>query len=123
MPVLEVELIGEVASETRRGLAARIAEGVAGVLGAKPQSVWVRLRYTPLADYAENGPTGGGPMPLPVFVTIMKRAWSEGDQMKHEVAALAAAVGAACHRPAEEVHLLYEPPGRGRVAFGGRLVE
>jgi hypothetical protein len=53
----------------------------------------------------------------------MKRAWSEGDEMKREVAALAAAVGAACHRPTEEVHLFYEPPGRGRVAFGGKLVE
>jgi phenylpyruvate tautomerase PptA (4-oxalocrotonate tautomerase family) len=122
--VLEVELIGEVASETRRGLAARIAEGVAEVLGARPQSVWVRLRYTPLADYAENGASGeSGQTPLPVFVTLIKRAWADGDEMKREASALAAAVGAACHRPAEEVHLFYEPPGRGRVAFGGKLVE
>ncbi len=39
----------------------------------------------------------------------------------HEVRRLTDAIAAACGRPAENVHLVYAPAGRGRVAFGGRL--
>lgn len=124
MPVLEIELIGEVASETRRGLAGRIAESIAAVLEAEPQSVWVRLRFTPSTDYAENrGGESTSQGAQPVFVTIMKRGWPAKEPMKREARALAAAIGEACHRSPEEVHIFYEPPGEGRVAFGGSLVE
>ena len=133
MPMIEVELIGDVASGTRRGLAARIANGVAVVLHAEPQSVWVRLRFTPLSDYAENDPAPGavpgGPSPKgassqqPVFVKLLKRSWPARNEMKGEVRALTTAIGAACGRPADDVHIFYEPPGEGRAAFGGKLVE
>ncbi len=130
MPVLEVELIGEVASETRRGLAARIAESVAAVLKAEPQSVWVRLRFTPSTDYAENSVPAPGVSVAqdalsaqPIFVKVVQRAWPSKDAMKREARGLAAAIGDACHRQTEDVHIIYEPPGAGRVAFGGSMVE
>ena len=124
MPILEVELIGEVAAETRRGLAERIAQNVAAVLKAETGSVWVRLRFTPASEYGENGPPAGHPHPAqPVFVHINRRAIPAVAILKQEARALAAAIADACHRQKAEVHIVYEPPGKGRVAFGGSLVE
>ena len=134
MPIIEVEIIGDVAPETRRGMAARIANGVADVLRSEPQSVWVRLRSTRLSDYAENGAARAGGTPAsgtpdaaspqwPVFVKLVKRASPSPAEMREEVRALTTAIGTACGRPADSVHIFYEPPGAGRMAFGGRLVE
>lgn len=39
-----------------------------------------------------------------------------------EAAALASAIAQVTGRAVEHVHLIYEPPGRGRVAFGGELL-
>ncbi|MGH7681408.1 MAG: tautomerase family protein [Candidatus Eiseniibacteriota bacterium] len=124
MPILEVELVGEVASETRRGLAERIAQSVAAVLNAETGSVWVRLRFTPASDYGENGPPAGHPDPThPVFVTINRRALPPASILKQEARLLAAVVAGACHRVKADVHIIYEPPGKGRVAFGGSLID
>jgi len=124
MPILEVELVGEVAPETRRGLADRIAQSVAAVLNAETGSVWVRLRFTPDSDYGENGPPAGHPEPMhPVFVTINRRAVPPAAILKQEARTLAAAVAGACHRQRADVHIIYEPPGKGRVAFGGSLLD
>jgi hypothetical protein len=39
-----------------------------------------------------------------------------------EAKALAEAVAACLGRQVQRVHIEYEPDGRGRVAFGGKLV-
>ena len=31
------------------------------------------------------------------------------------------AIAEACSRPVEDVHILFEPPAAGRIAFGGKL--
>jgi phenylpyruvate tautomerase PptA (4-oxalocrotonate tautomerase family) len=41
--------------------------------------------------------------------------------MQIEVEAVTEAMARLFDRPRENVHVLYEPEGRGRVAFGGRL--
>ncbi len=120
MPVLKVEIVETPGWSRPSGLARRIADAVAEVLGATPQSVWVRLTTIAPDDYAENG---GAPTDVsPVFVTILEIVPPHGPPLAAQVAALTNAVASACGRAEADIHLVYEPPGRDRVAFGGRLV-
>jgi phenylpyruvate tautomerase PptA (4-oxalocrotonate tautomerase family) len=120
MPVVKLEIV-EAPDWTRpRDLAQRVADAMAGVLAAAPESVWVRVSTIPAADYAENGGPPGAA--APIFITILERDPPQGAALAAEVAALTNALAFACGRPESDIHLIYEPPGRGRVAFGGRLV-
>jgi phenylpyruvate tautomerase PptA (4-oxalocrotonate tautomerase family) len=120
MPILEIEIVGDPAAGTRDGLAQRIADAAGRVLGSDPQETWVRVRLLPADHYAENGgaPTGIAP----VFVSLLKRRNPEGKELDLEVANLTTAIADACGRPRDNVHILYDPPGAGRQAFGGRLI-
>ncbi len=121
MPLLEVELVGPLRETAREGLAARIADRAAEVFEADPGTTWVALREIPREDYAENG--GGPPAGVsPVIVRVLKAHRPEDEDLATEAEALTRAVAGACGRPAENVHLIYEPPGGGRVAFGGSLI-
>ena len=121
MPILQVEIVGK--PEGGAGnLARRIADAAAEVLKAPPGRVWVRLRVLPRRDYAECG----GPLPAavkPVFVNLLKAKAAPQKARLKESLALARAVGKACARPTENVHVFYDPPGEGRAAFGGELLE
>jgi phenylpyruvate tautomerase PptA (4-oxalocrotonate tautomerase family) len=120
MPLLKVEIVDTPGWVCPRELARRIADAAAEALGAMPQSVWVRLSVLPAEAYAENG--GAPDDTAPVFVTILEKSPPEGEVLAAEVAALTNALAAACGRTPSDIHLVYEPPGRDRVAFGGRLV-
>lgn len=117
MPLLEIEIVGE--PEREEGLAQRLADAAASVFGSAPQGTWVRLRALPLDWYAENGGSEGV---LPVFVHVIERVAPEKSALEERVAKLAAVVAQATGRPSDNVHVIYEPPGAGRVAFGGRIV-
>jgi phenylpyruvate tautomerase PptA (4-oxalocrotonate tautomerase family) len=114
MPIVDVTLIGEASAAAT--LATDLARAIGQTLGAAEGTVWVTLHRHPAGDYAENGPP---PEPLPVFVRVLARS---GDAA--ERAALAAriadAVAALLRRPAERVHVIFEPEAAGRVHFGGR---
>ena len=72
-------------------------------------------------QYAENGATVED-NDLPVFVRVLHADWPEEDTRSNEAATLAASIAACLGRQVEHVHIEYAPAGRGRVAFGGRLV-
>ena len=91
------------------------------LLNAKTGRVWVRMTALPAGQYAENGATVED-NDLPVFVRVLHADWPEEDTRSNEAAALAASVASCLGRQVEHVHIEYAPPGRGRVAFGGRLV-
>jgi len=121
MPILQVEIVGKPAA-VRGNLARRIADAAAKVLKAPPGRVWVRLRVLPREGYAECG----GPVPAavkPVFVNLLMAEAAPQKARLKEALALGKAVGKACARPAENVHIFYAPPAAGRAAFGGELLE
>ena len=120
MPILKVEIVETPGWSRPSGLARRIADAVAEALGATPQSVWVRLTTIAAGDYAENG--GAPDDASPIFVTILEKEPPHGSVIAAEVAVLTNAVASACGRGEGDIHLVYESPGRGRVAFGGKLV-
>jgi len=122
MPVLEVTVIGDAPARSRQGWAGRIAEAAGAVFQSGPGNTWVVLHEHPLADYAENA-AGPGERYAPVFVRVLKKNLPAPPELGVEVEALTRAVAEVCGRDPAQVHVIYEPPAAGRVAFGGRLVE
>ena len=120
MPILDVEPVVADGQELPAGLAASLADAAGKVFGAGPGTTWVRVRPLPQSQYAENDagePEGFGS----VFVRVLKASLPEGPDLDTEVTSLAQAVATVCARNPENVHILYEPPAAGRIAFGGKV--
>jgi phenylpyruvate tautomerase PptA (4-oxalocrotonate tautomerase family) len=121
MPILEVEVVLRPNEFLVSDLAERLAEAAAGTFASPKGSVWVKLRAIQLTEYAENGGLLEGVQP--VFVKVLKSKVPRRGELEHEIARLTEALARACERPPENVHVVYEPDGTGRAAFGGRLVK
>jgi phenylpyruvate tautomerase PptA (4-oxalocrotonate tautomerase family) len=116
MPILEVEIIGGIAAPLRHGLAQRLADAAAQVFETAPQQTWIKLRYLDAQDYAERAPE-----PLPVFVRVLLRSSFEVAERRRYARELARSFAELCARPAARVHILFDEPAQGRIAFGGEL--
>ena len=122
MPIVDVELVSEGGAVPASVSATDLADRLGAVFGSAPGRTWVRLRSLPATAYAENGMPAASATPLPVFVTVRHASPPTGEWLAEEVAALTRAVAEHMGRPADRVHVAYEPPAAGRQAFGGRLV-
>jgi phenylpyruvate tautomerase PptA (4-oxalocrotonate tautomerase family) len=120
MPILDIEVVLAAGEKVPPGMAAALADAAAGVFGSPEGSTWVRLHELPAERYAEDG---GGTAAKPVFVRVLKAHLPTEAELEQEAPRLTAAIARACGRPAENVHIIYEPPGAGRIAFGGRLLK
>lgn len=120
MPILDVEMVLRPGERLEPGLAQALASRAGEALAAPAGTTWVKVHALGAEHYAEDGGVPEGV--YPVFVSVLKARWVEPAARQAEVARLTRAVAEACGRPAENVHLFYEPEGAGRVAFGGRLV-
>lgn len=118
MPILRVEIVGDVSAPVRADLARRIADEAGACLASRSGGTWVRLIYLPAEQYAENGTPD---RVQPVFVSLLQADVPTGDALTEQITRLTHAVATACQRPAEQVHILIEPPAAGRIAFGGTL--
>lgn len=124
MPIVEVEVIQDdpPRSAELRAATRALADRIGAVLGSAPSGTWVRLRCLPRDAYAESG----GEVPAevrPTFVRVLLASLPTGDLMRLHAERIADAVASTLDRPAENVHVLFEPPAAGRIAYGGRLVE
>lgn len=122
MPILDIEIVGEASTETSPSLAQALADDAGRIFRARPGTTWVRVRTLAASLYAEND-SMVGVADRPVFVTVLKRELPKQAELAEEVAALTRTVADALGRPAERVHVAYQPAAAGRVAFGGALVE
>jgi len=119
MPLTRVEIALRDGEALRSGLALEIAEALAAALAAPRERTWVRLFPIPFGWYAEAAPSDAAP----VFVELVLARPPEGDDLREEAARrVAEALAPICGRAASEVHVLFTPSARGRVAFGGNLV-
>ena len=121
MPIIQVEIVGKLRGKAGTNPAGKIADAAGEVFRTAPGGTWVRLRFIPFKDYAENGVPPGDIRP--VFVTVLKVKAAAAQELRKEAKALAEAVGKACGRPPGNVHIIYEPPATGRIAFGGVLLK
>lgn len=121
MPIVNVEVVVGPGEFLAPDLAARLADRAGSIFQSPAGGTWVTVRALSLQHYAESG---GGPESgvRPVFVTVLKAERGSNEALAAEAKALTTAVAEACGRPAENVHVVYQPDGVGRVAFGGRMV-
>ena len=121
MPILDVQVVLPAELRLAAGVAQAVADAAAASLGAEPGRVWVRLEVLASANYAENNSKLSA-SELPAFVRVLHAQPPVGTAAEAEILALTAAIAAALGRPTDRVHIEYAPAGRGRVAFGGRMV-
>ena len=117
MPIIDIELVG--AGELPAGLAQLLADALGDAFEAEPGKIWVRIRPLSSANYAENLAEA----PEPAFVTVLASAPPGGEALRRRIDDITRIVAAHTHRSPDLVHVLFEPAARGRIAFGGRLVE
>ena len=123
MPIVDIEALVDANSpDSLDGHLQDLADGLGVLFGSDPAGTWVRLRYLSRAHYAENHVSVGDDV-RPTFVTVLKARPLESAALRAEAQQIAATVAAILDRPAANVHVLYQPPGEGRIAFGGELVE
>ena len=129
MPVLDIEIVASNPTHPSTGsgqvlpanLTQSLADAAAQVFGTPQGTVWVKVRVIPSVQYAEDNGTPLGV--YPVFVTVLKSRVPEGSALEDEIARLTQVIARVLNRPDTNVHILYQPDGAGRVAFGGKLVK
>jgi phenylpyruvate tautomerase PptA (4-oxalocrotonate tautomerase family) len=120
MPILEFTVVLRDGESLAQDLAQRLADAAAPVLAAAPATVWVTLDELPGHRYAENG-AAAADTPRPVFIRITQAGDATPADRAAEARALVTVLAPLLARDPAHVHLIYAPPGAGRVAFGGRL--
>lgn len=118
MPIVDAELVIADNEQIAPNLAAALADAAAKIFGASAGETWVRLRILPLQNYAENGGELDQSI-RPVFVTVLEARIPPKEELKREIERLTQEISRICGHPVENVHIFYQPEGRGRVAFGG----
>jgi len=119
MPIIDIEIVCRAEEALPDGMASTLADSLGEVFAAEPGKVWVRVRALSETFYAENLSEA----PRPVFVTVLTGVPLEGEILKLHAEQITAAVSDITHCARENVHVLFEPAARGRIAFGGQLVE
>jgi len=119
MPILDVEIVGS-ADGVPDDLAQRLADAAGLALESRPNGTWVKLKFIPESMYAENG---GAVDPPPVIVTLVQADPPTDAKLKSQMRRLATAIADVTDRAPGSVHVLCEPPARGRIAFGGVVVD
>jgi phenylpyruvate tautomerase PptA (4-oxalocrotonate tautomerase family) len=119
VPIVDVELVSD--ADPPPSMTQRLADVLGEALWSRPQGTWVRLRRLERDRYAENG--GAAHDVQPVFVTVLERVRPTGQELHERIARVTAAVAEVTGCDPDHVHVLYDADARGRLAFGGRLVE
>jgi phenylpyruvate tautomerase PptA (4-oxalocrotonate tautomerase family) len=120
MPIVDVQVVVETGKPEPEGSARALANCLAEVFQAMPGRVWVRVEHLAEDNYAENGDCE---RILPVFVNVLHADLPPREALAAQAVALARAVAVCLGRSSEHVHIAFAPPGRGRVAFGGTLLQ
>jgi len=106
------------ASDVIQGL----CDSLGDALGSRQAGTWVKVTYLPRGSYAENRELLI-PAIRPVFVNITRAEMLESEALAKEANGVAAIVAQHLDRPQENIHVIYEPPALGRIAFGGQLAQ
>lgn len=120
MPIIDIEIVLWPNETIQNHLVSQLADELGEIFRSPSRGTWVKVHGLPSDQYAENGETAIGI--YPIFVTIIKSTLPSLEEMQREVEKITGAVAQICGRPSENVHVIYQPEGRGRVAFGGKIV-
>ena len=122
MPIIRLKLIIQnnaerLGKDTLQTLADELGE----YFDSEPSGTWVEVEYLPVEQYAENRFELRGAMKT-TLVYVLKHDLPTEEEVAREAMDLARIVSKRLQRPRRNTHIFYEPPGKGRIAFGGRLV-
>ena len=122
MPIVRLQLL--VRDDSER-LGKDTLQALADELGAcfesQPAGTWVEAEYLPTEQYAENQCQLAEDV-RPTLVYVLRHDLPDEEELAREAMQLARIVAKRLRRPRRNTHIFYEPPGKGRVAFGGKLV-
>ena len=122
MPIVTIQVVissnGETYSATD---VARLSDRLGSIFNSEPGGTWVKLEYLDRSNYAENEMELDSNI-QPTFVEVLKRSLPDQDILATEAQEIATEVARTLSRPLENVHIIYLPPGEGRIAFGGQLL-
>ena len=124
MPIIDIEIVADApgGDPVPRATLQALTDELAAILGSGPSGTWVKIRSLPRNSYAENG----GEVPAsvrPTFVSVLLARLPAAEELRRYAERIASAVSTVLGRPREGVHVLFEPPAAGRIAFGGKLLE
>ncbi len=123
MPIVDVEVVTSAAeSAPSKGRLQTLADELGDFFHSEPGGTWVRLRSINPDQYAENK-TVIDAATRPTFVTVLRAELPDANQLRLDMAEIAEMVARTLDRPRENVHVLYSPGAKGRIGFGGELVE
>jgi len=120
MPILTVHVVGS-PKDFPEDLAQRIADGAGHALHSRPQGTWVRQAFVPPEHYAENDGVEEGI--TPILVSLIQSEVPHAETLREQLAKVTDAISSASGIPSRNVHIMVEPAAKGRIAFGGNLVE
>jgi phenylpyruvate tautomerase PptA (4-oxalocrotonate tautomerase family) len=120
MPIVDIEIVLRANESIREEVVSELANELGEIFHSSPGETWIKIHPLSADQYAENGGTPYGI--YPIFVTVMKSKLSSFEEMQMEVARITGSIAQICGRPSDNIHVIYQPAGRGRVAFGGKIV-
>ena len=122
MPIVTIELLEDtpVAAVDTATLQA-LGDDLGALFDSEPGGTWVRLEPVPRSAYVENGQALTAAV-RPAFVRVLKADIGDETARASEAQHVSAIVAEHLGRPRENVHVLFEPAARGRIAFGGELL-
>jgi len=120
MPIVDIEIVLKPDEIIQSGMIAELADQLGEIFGSSNGGTWVKVNELPENHYAENGGKEEGV--YPIIVSVLKSKLPPPEEMQKEVEKITSAVAQICGRSSENVHVIYQPEGKGRVAFGGKIV-
>lgn len=119
MPIVTIEIFGGLGRRAGK-LAQALADECSPAFPPNHREVWLHLRLVPGENWTVSNRSIRGP--LPVFVHVVREVNPRGAKLRREIERLTGAVARVTGRPQKQVHVIYEPSAKGRMAFGGRLL-
>lgn len=122
VPIVRVKLVVQHDAERLgRDTLQTLADEFGEFFDSEPSGTWVEVEYLPVEQYAENRRELSDAMNT-TLVYVLKHHLPTEEDVAREAMDLARLVSKRLQRPRRNTHIFYEPPGKGRIAFGGRLV-
>ncbi len=122
MPIVTIELLEDTPAEpVDEATLQALSDALGALLDSEPGGTWVRLEPVSRAGYAENGQAVPASL-RPALVRVLKADLGDTTARAAEAERLSTIVAEHLGRPRENVHVLFEPAARGRIAFGGVLL-
>src|SRR5262245_44474328 len=121
MPIVDIEIVLKPDETISNEMVSEFADQLGMIFGSPKNGTWVKVYGITEVFYAENGGKEEGV--YPVFVSVLKARLPDSEEIQGEIDAIVEAVAKICKRDSTFVHVIYQPEAKGRVAFGGKIVE